>query len=57
MWDYIFYIDIDGHVTDDNLAAALDELQTSARQVKVLGTYPRAVVARHTHPVTESGAS
>ncbi len=46
LWDYIFYIDIDGHVSDDNLAAALVELQTSARQVKVLGTYPRAVVAR-----------
>lgn len=46
VWDYIFYIDIDGHISDANLAAALAELEGSARQVKVLGSYPRAVLGR-----------
>lgn len=41
-WDYLFYIDCDGHVADDNLAAALKEVQTYTAHYKLLGSYPRA---------------
>ena len=43
-WDYIFFIDVDGHRTDANVAAALAELNKVAAFVKVLGSYPLAVI-------------
>jgi chorismate mutase / prephenate dehydratase len=45
-WDYVFFIDVDGHVDDPALAAAMSELQGEARLVKVLGSYPKAVLGR-----------
>jgi len=45
-WDYVFFIDADGHYTDPPLAAALAELESDARMVRVLGSYPRAVLGR-----------
>ncbi len=44
MWDYVFFIDIDGHVDDAKVAKALGELQQAASLVKVLGSYPKAVL-------------
>ncbi|MEE9343909.1 MAG: prephenate dehydratase [Gammaproteobacteria bacterium] len=41
-WDYVFFVDLDGHVSDDNIASALAELKNEAVQVKVLGSYPRS---------------
>jgi len=40
-WDYVFFVDIEGHVSDANVAAALEELASTASQLKVLGSYPR----------------
>ena len=40
-WDYVFFVDVEGHVEDENVAAALKELQTEASLLKVLGSYPR----------------
>jgi len=40
-WDYVFFVDVEGHVADENVAAALEELQTEASILKVLGSYPR----------------
>lgn len=40
--DYMFYIDLAGHADDENVRLALDCLRLKLRQVKVLGTYPRA---------------
>lgn len=45
-WDYVFFIDVDGHVDDPDLASAMAELDASAHSVKVLGSYPRAVLGR-----------
>jgi chorismate mutase / prephenate dehydratase len=45
-WDYVFFIDVDGHVDDPALTAAMAELQGEARLVKVLGSYPKAVLGR-----------
>ena len=44
MWEYVFYIDLDGHRDDAPVAAALAELETEAFAVKVLGSYPKAVI-------------
>ena len=44
MWNYVFFIDIEGHVDDDNVASALKELESAASMVKVLGSYPKAVL-------------
>jgi len=45
-WDYVFFIDVDGHVEEEALAAAMVDLGGEARLVKVLGSYPRAVLGR-----------
>jgi len=42
-WDYVFFIDIEGHVSDDPVAKALAALESRASLFKVLGSYPRAV--------------
>jgi chorismate mutase/prephenate dehydratase len=44
MWEYMFYIDVDGHRDDAAVAAALAALEDKAFSVKVLGSYPRAVI-------------
>ena len=40
--DYMFFIDIDGYVEDANIATALNCLRMKLREVKVIGSYPRA---------------
>ncbi len=42
VWEYVFFVDIEGHVSDANVAGALAEIETHAALVKVLGSYPRA---------------
>jgi len=44
LWDYLFFIDIDGHQADDDVVLALDELKSRVTMVKVLGSYPKAVL-------------
>jgi chorismate mutase/prephenate dehydratase len=41
-WEYIFFLDIEGHVADPVVAAAVEELQDYCQFVKVLGSYPKA---------------
>ena len=43
IWDYVFFIDIEGHQGDSAVAAALRDLEPNASMLKVLGSYPRAV--------------
>lgn len=43
LWEYIFYVDIEGHQSDAKVAAALVQLKQIAAFVKVLGSYPVAV--------------
>ncbi|GAA4331546.1 prephenate dehydratase [Pigmentiphaga soli] len=40
-WEYYFYVDVEGHREDPNVAAALAALQQQAAFFKVLGSYPR----------------
>ena len=39
-WEYYFYIDIQGHISQPPVAAALQELQGLCAFYKVLGSYP-----------------
>jgi chorismate mutase/prephenate dehydratase len=43
-WDYVFFIDVEGHVSDPPVAKALAALEERASLFKVLGSYPRAVL-------------
>ncbi len=43
-WDYVFFIDIEGHAEDANVAPALAQLETRASLFRVLGSYPRAIL-------------
>ncbi len=43
-WDYVFFIDIEGHREDPGVARALAELQSRASLFRVLGSYPRAIL-------------
>jgi len=42
-WEYVFYIDIEGHRSEPAVARALEELRSRAGFVKILGSYPKAV--------------
>lgn len=44
VWEYVFFIDIEGHQSDQHVAQALDELRNRASLLKVLGSYPVAVI-------------
>ena len=44
LWDYLFFVDIEGHRDDANVAAALAEVGKIAGYIKVLGSYPAAVL-------------
>jgi chorismate mutase/prephenate dehydratase len=44
MWEYMFYIDLEGHQLDPALTRALAELKALAPFLKILGSYPAAAV-------------
>ena len=41
-WEYIFFLDIEGHIDDEPITAAVTELRDYCQFLKVLGSYPRA---------------
>jgi chorismate mutase/prephenate dehydratase len=44
LWEYLFFVDIEGHRDDPNVAAALIDVEKIAGYLKVLGSYPVAVI-------------
>ncbi|MDI1483800.1 prephenate dehydratase [Polyangium sp. y55x31] len=42
LWDYLFFVDVEGHAEDAALRRALVELQARAGYLQVLGSYPMA---------------
>ena len=42
LWEYVFFVDVEGHQKDEPLARALAELKRLAAYLKVLGSYPQA---------------
>ncbi len=43
LWEYVFFVDIEGHRDDSAVAGALAELEKRAAYLKILGSYPVAV--------------
>jgi chorismate mutase/prephenate dehydratase len=43
LWEYLFFIDVEGHQQDQHVAAALAALRSKAPYLKILGSYPVAI--------------
>ncbi len=43
-WEYMFFTDIEGHIKDEKIKNALEELKKKTPFFKVLGSYPKAKV-------------
>jgi chorismate mutase/prephenate dehydratase len=44
IWEYVFFVDVDGHAQDGTVAAALKEVEHEAMLFRILGSYPKAVL-------------
>ncbi len=42
-WEYVFFLDMEGHVTDENLSKALKKLDKKTISMRVLGSYPKSI--------------
>lgn len=42
-WDYVFFIDLDGHAEESPLSNALAELKENSSLFRIVGAYPKAV--------------
>jgi len=43
-WDYVFFLDLDGHADEQHVRKALDEMKAHASLFKVLGSFPKAIL-------------
>lgn len=43
-WEYVFFLDLEGHVDDVNVKDALAHVESESSLFKVLGAYPKAVL-------------
>jgi chorismate mutase/prephenate dehydratase len=39
-WEYVFYVEVTGHVTDRPVVAALEGVKQKARLLKIIGSFP-----------------
>lgn len=42
-WEYVFYVDVEGHIAEPRLQAALTRLTSATQFLRVLGCFPRAI--------------
>ena len=40
-WEYVFFIDLLGHISDEPVKNALDQLGQLTGEMRILGSYPR----------------
>lgn len=40
-WEYVFFVEMEGHIADKRVIVALGQLEELCREVNVLGSYPR----------------
>lgn len=52
-WEYLFYVEVSGHVTDRPLVAALEGVKKEAKMMKIIGSFP----LEHPDPQPESVTS
>jgi chorismate mutase/prephenate dehydratase len=45
MWSYVFFIDFEGHQDDEVIRNVMGEIDADALEIKLLGSYPRAITA------------
>ena len=43
-WEYVFFLDLEGHTQDEAIEKSLEDLRAEADLFKVLGSYPRAAI-------------
>ncbi len=43
-WAYVFFIDMNGHIDDANVKAAIDDIRPIVKDLRILGSYPKAVL-------------
>jgi chorismate mutase / prephenate dehydratase len=43
-WDYVFFVDLDGHAEDAHVSKALDEIKAKSSFFKVVGSFPKAIL-------------
>lgn len=41
-WEYVFFLDMDGHVQDPQVAEAIEELRGCCQELRILGSYSRS---------------
>ena len=44
LWEYYFFLDVQGHITDPKVEVALADVKAQSSYFKVVGSYPAAVV-------------
>jgi len=42
VWDYVFFLDMEGHIEDEKVASAIERLRQDCMFLKVLGSYPKS---------------
>jgi chorismate mutase/prephenate dehydratase len=43
LWEYMFFIDIEGHRQESNVGSSLSQIKSNAAMFKILGSYPRSI--------------
>ena len=43
-WEYLFFIDIEGHQDEDNVKHAITKIESRVSKLEILGSYPVAVL-------------
>ena len=43
-WEYVFFLDLEGHLENETIKKSVEELNSEADLLKVLGSYPRAAL-------------
>ena len=43
-WEYNFYVDLEGHIVEDNVKKTIDKIDKKCIFLKVLGSYQRGTI-------------
>ena len=44
-WEYNFYLDLEGHINEDNVKRTLNKIEKKCTFLKVLGSYKRGTIS------------